>query len=120
MSPRLALHFLGHPQINLDDKPVSTDRRKAVALIAYLAMNRDRQTREFLSGLFWPDYDQAKAYSNLRRTIWELHQAIGEGWLVTDRETIQLNPDADIDLDVARFQDLLSKSHEQNDPALRT
>ena len=32
MSPRLALQFLGIPQINLDNTPITTDRRKAVAL----------------------------------------------------------------------------------------
>jgi hypothetical protein len=31
-----------------------------------------------LSALLWLDYEQAKAFSNLRRTIREIHQAIGE------------------------------------------
>ena len=119
MSPRLALHFLGTPELKLDDTPTTTDRRKAVALLAYLAINRGNQSREFLSGLFWPDYEQAKAFSNLRRTIWEVHQAIGEGYLLVDRESVSLNPNAEIDLDVARFQDLLSQSHLQSDPAHR-
>ena len=32
MSPRLALHLLGIPQLNLDNTLITTDRRKAVAL----------------------------------------------------------------------------------------
>jgi predicted ATPase/DNA-binding SARP family transcriptional activator/Tfp pilus assembly protein PilF len=124
MPPRLILQFLGLPQVHLDDKPIATDRRKAIALLAYLAVNdigrpRQKYSRESLSALFWPDYQQAKAFSNLRRTIWEIHQAIGEGWLIADRESVHLNPDAEIDLDVARFQELLSQSQQQNDPALR-
>jgi predicted ATPase/DNA-binding SARP family transcriptional activator len=113
MPPRLALYFLGIPELKLNNTPITTDRRKAVALLAYLAVNRGKYTREFLSGLLWPDYDQAKAFSNLRRTIWEVHQAIGEGWLLTDRESVSLIGDGNIDLDVAQFRDLLS--HQQTD-----
>src|SRR5512144_2870372 len=117
MSPRLVLKFLGLPQVHLDDQPVATDRRKAIALLAYLAVSDSdpspqRYSRESLSALFWPDYEQAKAFSNLRRTIWEVHQALGEGWLSADRESVQLDPQAEIDLDVARFQDLLSQSRQ--------
>ena len=67
MSPRLVLQFLGLPQLHLEDTPVVTDRRKAIALLAYLAVNdmgraSQRYSRESLSALFWPDYEQAKAF----------------------------------------------------------
>ena len=119
MSPRLALQFLGPPQINLEDSLITTDRRKAVALLAYLAINRGKHTREFLSGFFWPDYEQANAFSNLRRTIWEVHQALGENWLIADRETVSLNGVGKIDLDVTQFQELLSQASHQSDIPLR-
>jgi len=119
MSPHLALHFLGIPQLNLDDTPITTDRRKAVALLAYLAVGRGKYTREFLSGFFWPDYDQSKAFSNLRRTIWEVHQVLGENWLIADRESVWLNSETEIELDVARFEDLIVQSHEQIDAVHR-
>src|SRR5918995_547301 len=124
MVPRLILQFLGLPQVLLDDRPISTDRRKAIALLAYLAVNdigrpRQKYSRESLSALLWPDYEQAKAFSNLRTTLWELRQAIGEDWLIAEREEIHLNEAAEIDLDVARFRDLLSQSRQQNDSALR-
>ena len=120
----LILQFLGLPQIRLGDTPVATDRRKAIALLAYLSVNDvgnppQKYSREALSALLWPDYNQAKAFSNLRRTIWEVHQVIRESWLITDRESVQLNPEAEIDLDVAHFQGLLSQSHQSNDPTLR-
>src|SRR5215216_8194709 len=102
---RLILQFLGLPQLHLDEQPIVTNRRKAVALLAYLAVNdighaRQKYSRESLSALFWPDHDQTKAFSNLRRTIWEVHQGIGEGWLIADRDTVCLNADSEIDLDV--------------------
>jgi predicted ATPase/DNA-binding SARP family transcriptional activator/Tfp pilus assembly protein PilF len=124
MPPRLVLQFLGLPQVLLDDRPISTDRRKAIALLAYLAVNDvgrspQKYSREALSALLWPDYDQAKAFSNLRTILWELRQAIGEGWLIADRETVYLNDMAEIDLDVAQFLNLLSQSRQQNDLGLR-
>src|SRR5512143_2667156 len=117
---RLVLRFLGLPQIYLDDNPIATDRRKAIALLAYLAVNniehrRQKYSRESLSALFWPDYEQAKAFSNLRRTIWEVNQALGEGWLIAERESVQLNEEADIDLDMARFLNLISQGRQQTD-----
>jgi predicted ATPase/DNA-binding SARP family transcriptional activator len=124
MFSRLVLQFLGLPQISLNDQPVVTERRKAIALLAYLSVNDighpgQRYTRESLSALLWPDYEQAKAFSNLRRTIWEVHQAIGENWLVAERESVRLSAEAGIDLDVARFRDLLSESRQQTDISLR-
>ena len=119
MAPRLALHFLGIPELTLDNTPITTDRRKAVALLAYIAVNRGKYTREFLSGLLWPDYEQTNAFSNLRRTIWEVHQAIGDEWLIADRESVRLNPDSEIDLDIARFQNLITQSRQQADISLR-
>ena len=124
MPPCLVLQFLGLPQLYLEDKPIATDRRKAIALLAYLAVNDidlagQRYSRESLSALLWPDYEQAKAFSNLRRTIWEVHQAIGEDWLLAERESVHLNSEAKIDLDVARFQELLSQARQQSDPGRR-
>ena len=124
MPRRLVLAFLGLPQVHLDDNPIATDRRKAIALLAYLAVSdrshsRQNYSRESLSALFWPEYEQAKAFSNLRRTIWEVHQALGEGWLIAERESVRLNEDARIDLDIARFLDLMARARRQEDLALR-
>lgn len=124
MAPRLILQFLGLPQILLDDKPISADRRKAIALLAYLSVSDigrspQRYSRESLSALLWPEFDQARAFSSLRTTIWELRRALGENWLIAEREEIRVNESAEIDLDVARFQDLLSQSHQHHEPALR-
>ena len=46
MSPRLALEFLGLPQVSLNDKPIATDRRKAIALLAYLSVRDIGHTRQ--------------------------------------------------------------------------
>jgi predicted ATPase/DNA-binding SARP family transcriptional activator len=119
MSPQLALHFLGTPQLSLDNSPIPVERRKAVALLAYLAVNRIMDSRETLSALLWPDYEQSKAFTNLRHTLWEIQQTVGEGWLETSRDKIGLNNEADIWLDVDHFNSLLGQSRAQKDVAQR-
>lgn len=129
MSARLALHLLGAPRLELDHVPIAADRRKVLALLAYLAVNRWQHHRDHISALFWPDYDQAKAYTNLRHILWEVQQAIGEGWLVASRDTIGLiaedhsssQPERVVWVDVARFKSLVTQSrmHAQRDVSLR-
>lgn len=120
MSPHITLQFLGPPQIHLDDAPIFPERRTVIALLAYLALNPQRHSREFLSSLFWSKYNQTKAFTNLRHTLWEVHKSIGEDWIISDRATVSLNQAADISSDVMRFQDSLYKARHQTDLTLRT
>jgi len=46
MPPQLALHFLGPPQLFLNHEPITSSRRKATGLLAYLSMSGNRQTRD--------------------------------------------------------------------------
>jgi DNA-binding SARP family transcriptional activator len=111
----LAIQLFGIPQFQLDDVPVTAGRRAVVALLAYLAVTDfehpgQRSSRESLAELFWTDYDPAKGLANLRHTLWELIQFIGEGWVIAEHETIYVNPRADITLDLAEFRSLLSRA----------
>jgi predicted ATPase/DNA-binding SARP family transcriptional activator len=130
MSERLALYLLGPPRLELDHAAVSIDRRKTLALLTYLAVNRWQHHRDHVSALLWPDYDQAKAFTNLRHILWEVQQAIGEGWILAGRDTVGLIPDAEpsssstgsgraVWLDVARFQSLIAESRAQKEVTLR-
>jgi DNA-binding SARP family transcriptional activator/predicted ATPase len=104
----LAIFALGPLRIELDGQPLKTSRHKALALLVYLAMQPERQTREALAAFFWPEYGQTKAYAYLRRTIWELHSLLGENWLDVDRVKLGIRSDADFYLDVKRFQNHLA------------
>ena len=55
---RLSIALLGSPQIMLDGVPLEVDTRKAVAMLAYLAVSGVSHRRESLAALLWPDYDQ--------------------------------------------------------------
>jgi DNA-binding SARP family transcriptional activator len=85
MPQRLTLHFLGPPQIHLNDEPIALERRKMVALLAYLALEHGKHQRASLSALLWPDYEQSKAYKNIRQTLWEIQQVAGEGRDIRDQ-----------------------------------
>src|SRR5574339_58998 len=102
MSPRLALHFLGPPQIYLNDEPITLERRKALALLAYLAVEPGGHSRESLSALLWPDHTQSSAFKNLRQILWEIQKTVGEGWLLIEREKVTLNAAADTSADAWR------------------
>jgi DNA-binding SARP family transcriptional activator len=120
----LAFQFLGPPQLILENEPVNVNRRSIVALLAYVAVNDSKQakrtyTRESLSALLWPDSDQVKAFTNLRHTLWEIQKTFGPDWLITNRETIGLQADANVWVDVHRFESLLSESQTQSDVSLR-
>jgi predicted ATPase/DNA-binding SARP family transcriptional activator len=105
--PRLEIALLGPPEIKVGRKPVKTDRRKAIALLAYLAVTGKPHPRDQLAALLWPDYDPESAYAYLRRTLWELNQILGKGWIEADRENAALASVEDVWLDTARFTQLI-------------
>jgi len=105
----LRLHFLGVPRVELNGQPAATDRRKAVALLAYLAVTAVPHSRESLAARFWPEADQSRALAYLRRTLWEINQMIGEEWLDSDRDQVGFVPRAGSTLDVAAFQAAVAK-----------
>jgi hypothetical protein len=47
--PRLALHFLGTPRLELDGAAISLSHSKAVAFLAYLSLTHQPHTRQALS-----------------------------------------------------------------------
>ena len=63
----LKLFLLGPPQIEVDGVGIELKRRKAVALLVYLAVTNQRQRRDTLATLLWPDSSQSRARTALRR-----------------------------------------------------
>ena len=48
---QLAINLLGPPKIEVDGRPIEISRRKAVALLAYLALTGQPHGREALAAL---------------------------------------------------------------------
>ncbi len=105
---RLALFLFGSPRIELDGTPVKVSRHKAMALMAYLAITTEIQSRNTLATLFWPNYDQSRARAALRRTLVTLNKTGIGNWLEIDRETIGLKNTANLWVDVQQFHRLLA------------
>jgi len=112
---RLSLSLLGPFQVMLDDEPVSGfESNKARGLLAYLAVEANRpHLRETLAGLLWPNSPDRVARGNLRHTLSNLRQAIGDhdaepSFLSITRDTIQFNSASDHVLDVDIFTKQIS------------
>ena len=101
----LEIALLGAPRITCDGKAVKTDRRKAIALLAYLAVTGKSHTRDHLAGLLWPGYERESAYAYLRRTLWELNQVLEKAWLVLEGDHVALQL-TQVSLDTADFERL--------------
>jgi DNA-binding SARP family transcriptional activator/predicted ATPase len=110
----LSLSLLGPFHATLDGDPiVGFESNKARALLAYLAVEAGRMHhREHLADLLWPAFPGRGALSNLRYTLSNLRQAIGDRqarppYLIVTRDTILFNVDSDYSLDVATFRELV-------------
>lgn len=83
--------------------------RKGWALLAYLAVERERRhTREHLSDLLWPDLDACAARTNLRQVLGNLNQVLESGGrqnalLTSTKETIGLFMAPDVQIDLLAF-----------------
>ena len=97
----LRIALLGPPRVERDGAPIEVDTRKAIALLAYLAVAPERHGRDAVAGLLWPDYDTEHARGALRRTLSTLNKAVGPGWLAADRTTVGFARTSFL-LDVAR------------------
>ena len=63
----LKVLLFGSPQIEYKGEAVVMDRRKPLALLAYLAVTAERHRRDTLATLLWPDSTQSSARAGLRR-----------------------------------------------------
>ena len=117
--PGLKIHLFGYPKISIDDTPLRLERRKTLALLAYLAaggaMPRPgaqrapfSPSRDTLAALLWEDAGQEQAAGYLRQAIWDFHKAGGEGWIRREGATIELAEGSGIWVDVQVFEDRLN------------
>jgi DNA-binding SARP family transcriptional activator len=109
----LSLSLLGPFQATLDGEPIGEfESNKSRALLVYLAVESGRlHRREYVADLLWPESPGRGSLSNLRYTLSNLRQAIGDRqadppFLLISRDTLQFNTDSDYWLDVAAFRDL--------------
>ncbi len=107
----LRLSFLGRFRVEVEEnKEIHFRSINTQGLLAFLALQAERPfTRDTLAATFWPDSPNSVAKKNLRQTIYQLRQSIGEAdsqerpYLLATRQTVQFNIDASYTLDVNSF-----------------
>ena len=99
----LRLTLFGPPLVERAGAPVTFDTRKAVAILARLAVAGRPIARVQLAALLWPEADDERARSALRRTL-SVAGSVGSA-LVVDRTSVGLDP-ALTWSDVAEFETL--------------
>src|SRR5215211_5261295 len=102
----LAITLLGAPRVERDGEPVGFDTRKAMALLAHLALAERPRSRDALCALLWPAQEPGRARGALRRTLSTLRKAIGDEWLDTAGDSVALRRGDGLELDVERFRTL--------------
>ena len=126
--PGLSLSLLGTYEATLNDRPLAKfPTVRAQALLIYLAteaaFGAASQRREVLVELLWPGMPPNSGRKNLRQTMYYLRQTIGarpaaeEGqeeipFLLSDRYTVEINPEYGLKVDVGQFLGLLSAPKE--------
>jgi DNA-binding SARP family transcriptional activator len=91
-------------------------RRKALALFAYLAVTKQLHSRDALASLWWPEHDHSSARNNLRRDLSQLKTVLSAAMLTLDGEQVALNPQAALWLDVDHFQHQVAVVHQHPHP----
>ena len=106
--PGLILHLFGYPRIERNDEPVHMERRKAVALLAYLAVTQQAHSRDTLATLLWPDLPQRQARTMLRSALVTLNRTFGKGRLTHFEDQLALPAQPGLWVDVNHFHSLLA------------
>jgi DNA-binding SARP family transcriptional activator/pimeloyl-ACP methyl ester carboxylesterase len=102
---QLSIRLFGgfHAQLG-SGRPLGVRRRKAQALLAYLALHPGAaRSRDSLAGLLWSGTTDEHARHNLRQTLFALRQAVAPGPFVVEGELVGLRESA-VEVDVAAFE----------------
>lgn len=89
--------------------PLHLPTRKAVALLAYLALNHGRAYRADLARLLWADVPETQARQSLRQAAWQIRTTFAPtavNILTGDRDELRLNA-REVRVDVQLFERLV-------------
>ena len=107
----LRVSLLGPLEIRDGDQPLlKPPTLKSQSLLAYLVLHRDRpQPRERLAGLFWGERPEHKARRSLTTALWHIRRCLPrDDLLLSDAQSVQFDPQAELWLDAAAFVSLAS------------
>jgi DNA-binding SARP family transcriptional activator len=114
----LRIHLFGKFEVYCGEPaPVGLYSQKPRELFCFLLTHRDRpHPRETLADLLWTDRSPAQSKKYLRKTLWQLQATLASHFsslnghvLLVEPDWIQLNPQADLWLDVADFEQAFTR-----------
>ena len=106
--PTFQLSLLGRFELSGPDGPIDLTSKKLAALLAFLACTAPQaHSRDKLMTLLWGSHFDAQARQNLRQALTRLRRVLGEDALISNGESVSLQPGV-IACDVARFEALLA------------
>ena len=122
MESTARLFLLGTFRLEKEGYAVSLATRKVASLLAYLALHPAPHPRESIATLFWGDSSDEHARRSLRTALATLRKQLGHESLLTDRDTVQLNPQQALWVDALAFQAQANKLLAANDgtPSVNT
>lgn len=110
----LRVSLLGEFSVKVNDKLIQVNASRLQSLLAYLLLKKEHlHSRAYLSGLFWPDSSETQARTNLRNLLHQLRQSLPdvEKHISLDSQTIKMNLDAKLSLDVDDFESALKEGN---------
>lgn len=101
----VTVRLLGFPTIIVDAEPLKLPRRKALALLVLLIVERRPLSRDWLCGHLWPEMPDERARAELRRGLTTLNKSPLSDHLVTDplHDTVDLQAINKWEVDVWRI-----------------
>lgn len=115
---QLHIWTLGNFIIERDDQVIETFlTRKTSLLLAYLALNRGKHTREKLAALFWSETSDEQALKNLRTVLSSIRKNAPDAVQIT-RQIMEIGPD--VWIDALQFEEGCDAVFNGNKPSLET
>jgi predicted ATPase/DNA-binding SARP family transcriptional activator len=120
------IELFGAFRVSVDGEPIHFAYDKLRALLAYLIIEGNRPlSREKLASLLWPEDSTTTVQMNLRQALAKLHRALGgretdRPFLCISRDEVQINPQADVWIDIVAFQARLTdcSAHRHRRPVM--
>ena len=110
-SPIRRAYLFSAVRLEQEGKSLRLPGGSARLLFIYLILHPDvAHTREKLAEIVWPDAPPDNIRRKLSDTLYRLRQALGEGWLIVEAETIRINRNIDLWADVWEFEMSLEKA----------
>ncbi len=98
----LRIELLGQPRIRREGGTVDIEGQRPLALLAYLLVTKKAQPRQQLINLLFDGPEDPRAA--LRWTLSRVRKAIGEQYILADRDKISFNFESDFWVDVAELE----------------